>query len=115
MAFFLIVDHILLLYHLAFLIEEILFEILHDSDVIYAVVSSIIHWVSLFIHLNSLTSLILDSLFLNSVSEKKCKLILILLDPPLHTRVPVILDSIIGSTLKQVGDVSPLVGLVSVQ
>ena len=84
LALFLIVYHVLLLYHLTFLIEEVLLKVLHESDILHAIVSSILHWVSLLIHLDSLTALILDALLFNCFPEQHCKLILILLDPPLH-------------------------------
>jgi hypothetical protein len=101
--------------HLALFIKKILLKILHDADILICIVPLVVDWISLLIHFDGLTANILDSLLLDTFSKENSELVLILLDPPLHAGVPMILDGVISPTLEKVGDVRPLVSLVPVQ
>lgn len=100
--------------HLALFIKKILLKILHDTNILICIVPFVVYWISLLIHFDSLAPNILNSLLLDSFFKENSELVLILLDPSLHTRVPVVLDGVISPTLKKVGDVRPFVSLVSI-
>ena len=100
--------------HLALFIKKILLKILHDPDILICIVPLIVDRISLLIHFNSLTANILNALLLDTFSKENSELVLILLDPPLHAGVPVVLDGVISPALQKVGDVRPLVSLVPV-
>ena len=67
------------------------------------------------VDLNRVAALVLEALGLDELLEELDELFLVFLDSSLHAGVPMVLDRVVGSSLKDVGDVSPFVCLVSVQ
>lgn len=62
-----------------------------------------------------LTPDVFEALIPSNLSEKICELFLVFFDPSFHARVPVILDGVVSTALQEVGNISPFVGLVSVE
>lgn len=71
--------------------------------------------VAVLIDFDWLAALVLEAFGFNDFLEEDYEFFLVLLDSPLHTRVPVVLDGVVGPPLKNVRDVRPLIGLVTVE
>lgn len=53
--------------------------------------------------------------FLKFLLQKRDKLLLVEADSPFHARVPMVFDGVISATFQNIGNISPLVGLISIQ
>ena len=113
-----VVIPVLLLDNLALLIKQLLFQVLHNGDVLFGVSNSasfLNDLLAKLIDLDRIAAQKLNGFLLEQFLEKSFKLFEVVSYSPLHTWIPMVLDCIVSSTLQNIGDVCPLVRLVSVQ
>ena len=107
--------HVLLLDLLALLVEQILLQVLHQSDILKGVAPLVVYWLTIVVELDGVAAKVVEAALLDQVLEEVGEVVSVVFNPPLHARVPVVLDGVVSATLEEIGDVSPLVRLISVQ
>ena len=94
------------------LAEQVLFKLLDELAVFFGI---LLRAFKSLVDLYRLTSDEVEAMLPDDILEKIGELLLVFFDPPLHAGVPVIFNGVVCTAFKEVGDISPLIGLISIQ
>ena len=102
----------------ALLIQQLLLKLLHHFDIVLGIAFgyfTLVYGLTVVVAFHRFTTLEFHAKLLNMLFELDFKHVLDFSNALFHAGVPVVLDGVVCAALKDVCDVSPLVGVIAVQ